>query len=163
MTETYVSAGLLGLVLGVMAVGAVARNAGRPLVWGDELAVLLMAASVFFAASACLSDAAPFGRHIAVDLMTERYPALRHVVDAVLLVLVAGFGLCLWRWLDPVGLWRAGGGAELGRETFNFTWTEPTMSLGLRKVWFWLSMVPATLGAMFHLAVRLRFGGHTTC
>jgi len=150
--EERLAAALLGAALCCLLAGAVARTAGRPLLWGDELAVLLMAIAAFFAASAAIAG----GGHLTVDALRKRLPlSLRRGVDALLALLIAGFLGCLWVWLDPVGLLRSGGGMALARETGNFTYTEPTMTLGVPKVWFWLPMVPATLGALFHALMRV--------
>lgn len=80
-------------------------------------------------------------------------------MDATLLLPAAGFAACLWAWLDPVGLVRHGSPQDLARETANFVFSEPTMTLGVPTVWFWLPMVPATAGALLHLVARLIRGG----
>ncbi|WP_418595576.1 TRAP transporter small permease [Ponticoccus sp. (in: a-proteobacteria)] len=162
--ETALSAGLLGVMLACMAAGAAMRSLGQPLVWADELAVLTMAGAAFFGAAACLAE----GGHLSVDLLRARLcegarRGLARVVDAALLLLLLGFAACLWTWLDPVGLIAAGSGAALAQESFNFTYTEPTMTLGLAKVWFWLPMVPATLGAIIHVVLRLAGQGGRAC
>lgn len=150
--ELRLAALLLLAMLLCMGAGAVMRSVGQPLIWSDELAVLLMVAAAFFAASSNLSS----GAHVAVDLLARRLPArAAWLVEALLFALLAGFLACLWVWLDPVGLWGAGSGAALARESGNFTYTEPTMTLGVAKIWFWLPMLPATLGALVHMAARL--------
>ncbi len=149
--EIRLAAALLGGALCCMLAGGAMRSLGRPLIWTDELAVLCMAVAALFGASAGIAS----GQHLAVGALAARLPrALRRGADALLAALLAGFLLCLWIWLDPLGLLRAGSGAALARETGNFTYAEPTMTLGLRKIWFWLAMIPATLGALFHALVR---------
>lgn len=149
--EERVAAVLLGAALCGLLAGAAMRSLGRPLIWGDEMAVLLMVIAAFFAASAAIAR----GAHLTVDGLLTRLPRpLRRGVDLFLALMLAGFLGCLWVWLDPVGLMRAGSGAQLARETGNFTYTEPTMTLGMLKIWFWLPMLPAALGALFHAGVR---------
>ncbi len=142
-------------MLAWMAAAALARSAGRPLIWSDELSIYLVAGSAFFAASAALAR----GKHMTVDIVSRRMgQRFRRTVDAVLLLAVTVFAGCLWIWLDPVGLLRFGG-QDLARETANFVYSEPTMTLGVPKVWFWLPMVPATVGAMLHMVARMIRGG----
>lgn len=153
--ELRVSAVLIGVMLAICAAGAVTRSLGRPLVWSDELVVLLMVSAAFFAVSANLAK----GAHIHVDVISRHLPeAWRRGRTALLLAMLLGFLGCLWVWLDPVGLMRAGSGAGLAKETGNFTYTEPTMTLGIAKIWFWLPMVFASICAAFHMAVRLICG-----
>lgn len=154
--ELALSAVLLAAMLVCMAAAAVARSAGRPLVWSDELSVYLVASSAFFAASAALAG----GKHMSVDIVSRRMgQGFQRAVDGVLLLAVSGFAVCLWTWFDPAGLLRHGSAQDLARETANFVYSEPTMTLGVSKVWFWLPMVPATVGAMLHVAARLVRGG----
>ena len=94
---------LLLAVLALMSGGAVLRYVAMPLVWADELAVLLMCSAAFLGASAALADRA----HMALTLVTGRLPpvaALRaaRVGDAVLIALFLCLAAILWRWFDPV-------------------------------------------------------------
>lgn len=159
--ELRIAALLLGAMLAICAVGAVTRSLGQPLVWSDELAILLMVSAALFAASANLAK----GVHIQVDILSRRFSEpWRRAGSALLLALLLGFLLCLWRWLDPIGLWRAGSGTALARQTGNFTYTEPTMTLGVAKIWFWLPMVVASLCTTFHMTVQLACGrGRVSC
>jgi len=153
--ELKIAALLLAAMLAVIAAGAGLRTLGRPLVWGDELAVQLMALSALFGISANIAR----GGHVTVDLVSRRLPrAARLPADLVLFAATLGFAICLWRWFDPVGLIRLGSAGALARETMNFVYEEPTMTLGLGKHWFWLAFVPATAGAGLHALVRLLRG-----
>ncbi|MBU2963586.1 TRAP transporter small permease [Citreicella sp. C3M06] len=150
--EERIAAALLGAALCCLLAGAVMRSLGRPLIWGDELAVLAMVIAAFFAGSAAIAR----GAHLTVDGVLRHLPRwARRGVDLVLVALLLGFFYCLWVWLDPVGLIAAGSGAQLARDAGNFTYTEPTMTLGVLKIWFWLPMLPAALGALFHALVRV--------
>ena len=150
--EERLAAVLLGAALSCMLAGAITRSLGRPLIWSDELAVLLMVIAAFFASSAAIKG----GRHLTVDALLLRLPrAMHRLIEVVLAVMLVGFAGCLWVWLDPMGLIAAGTGQALARESGNFTYTEPTMTLGVLKIWFWLPMIPATLGALFHALMRV--------
>lgn len=159
--ELRLAALLLAGMLVVMAAGAVMRTAGRPLIWGDELAVLLMAVSALFGLSSNIAT----GHHIAVDLLARRLGGVADLlIGCLLLAATAGFAVCLVRWFDPAGLLRLGSVEVLARETMNFVYQEPTMTLGLRKAWFWAAFAPATLGAMLHaLVLILRAGRGQPC
>lgn len=133
-------AGLLTLaVFVVLMLNVVSRSLGKPLIWSDELAIHLMIWAALFGASLGLA----YQQHIAVtlvpDLLGPRNVArLALAVDVVLLVFFVVLAVLLWQWFDLPGLYAAGSAAAHGPVNFNFIWSEPTVTLGVRKVWFWL-------------------------
>lgn len=149
--------GLLVAAMFLLLLGnAVSRSIGRPLIWTDELAVHLMVWLAFLGASLGVA-----GRnHMAISLLPDRLDPqarqhLRLLADLLVAVFFAGMLALCWRWLDPVGLIRAGSGAALAQQSFNFVYTDPTQTLGIRKIWFWL-IVPATsLTGLLHALAAL--------
>ncbi|MBT9384545.1 TRAP transporter small permease subunit [Pseudooceanicola sp. CBS1P-1] len=154
--ETALAAGLMGGVFLILLIGAGWRSAGHPLAWSDELAVLLMACAGFFGASAALAS----GRHISVDLLEARLgprgrARVQGLVRLVLLLALAGFALLLWRWFDPLGLLRAESAQAFAEATFNFVYQEPTVTLGVPKVWAWLVLIPFCAGSLLHVLAQI--------
>ncbi|WP_341485747.1 TRAP transporter small permease subunit [Thioclava sp. GXIMD4215] len=150
--EMALSAACLAAVVLMMGAGTVARSLGHPFVFSDDLAISLMVWGALFSISANLAQ----GGHMRVDLLLPHLPHfLIRLIDAVCAVMLAGFVLTLWLWLDPLGLIGAGGAMQLAMTTGNYTYTEPVMTLGILKIWIWLPLVPASLGALYHALIRL--------
>lgn len=152
-----VIAGLLASVtFALLLLNVVTRAAGSPLIWVDELAIYAMIWMAFMGTSLAIRHRG----HIAVTLLSDGLrPDGRRlavaIVDALLLSLMAVFVVLVWNWFDPVGLLEAGDLATFGRTTFNFIYQEPTTTLGLRKVWFWLIMPVFALCGTLHAAANL--------
>ncbi|WP_372500776.1 TRAP transporter small permease (plasmid) [Tistrella mobilis] len=151
--------GIFCLLLG----NVVSRSLGNPLIWTDELAVFLMAWAAFIGASLGLARR----QHIAITLLPDALrPAARRqlaiLVDVALLVFLAVLSVQIWRWFDPVGVLQAASIEDFTASTFNFIYQEPTVTLGMHKVWFWLVMpvfcVTATIHVLASLAGRLTGG-----
>lgn len=154
--EAWAAGILMVLVLSVLLAGVVMRTAGRPLIWGDELAVNLM----IWAALAGTSLGLAHRAHIAVTLVPDMLGArgrqvLAVTVDLLLLAFFAILAVLLWRWFDLPGLIAAGSAEAHGAATFNFIWSEPTVTLGVRKVWFWLALPIFCLTGGLHVAASL--------
>lgn len=154
--EGALGALLVAVIFAAILSGSVARGLARPLVWTDELAVHLMVWLAFIGASMGVG----LGNHMVMGLLPERMgPTGQRVVallcDGLVLVFLLGFGLLVWRWLDLPGLLRAGSAQALARESFNFVWLDPTLTLGLRKIWFWLIIPVSTLTAILHVLARI--------
>ncbi|MDO5622752.1 MAG: TRAP transporter small permease subunit [Paracoccus sp. (in: a-proteobacteria)] len=155
--EAGLGALLVAAILVLLLANVVSRGIGRPLIWTDELAVHLMAWLAFLGASLGIA-----GRnHMAIGILPDRLdPRARATLRVVVTLLVVAFlavmlMLC-WLWLDPAGLIRAGSGAALAAETFNFVYTDPTQTLGIRKIWFWLIVPTSMTAAMLHALTALR-------
>lgn len=154
--ETCVAALIVAAIFLTMTAGAILRSLGQPLLWADELAVHLMVVLAFLSASICIATRS----HMAIDLLPDLLgPQGKHRLAYAVLALVIGFEILMlwlcWRWLDPVGLWQAGSGAALAAKTFNFAFVDPTMTLGLRKIWFWAIIPVSSLCGLIHSTAHL--------
>lgn len=134
----------------------VSCTGGVPLIWVDELAVLLMAWIAFIGASVGLA----YRQHIAVTLLPDALTAtarkrLAILVDLLLLVFFAVLSVQLWSWFDPVGLWRADSIETYSMTSFNFIYQEPTVTLGMAKFWFWLVLPLFCVTSVIHILASL--------
>lgn len=157
--EGAVGALLVLVILAAILAGSIGRGLARPLVWTDELAVHLMVWLAFIGASMGVG----LGNHMVMGLLPERMgPAGQRAVallcDGLVLVFLLGFALLVWRWLDLPGLIRAGSPQALARQSYNFVWLDPTLTLGLRKIWFWLIVPVSTMTAILHVLARIAAG-----
>lgn len=151
--ESAVLIVLVALIAAILLAGTLARAAGHPLTGADEAAVMAMAWTGFIGASLAVHEQA----HMAIRLWPEgARPGLRLWLDRAARLVAAvfwvGLAILLWRWFDPVGLIRAGGADALAATRFNYLYTEPTQTIGLRKFWFWLVLPISTATALVHLA-----------
>lgn len=147
---------LVALMLGVVLVNLIFRVAGHPLIWGDELAVNLMIWAALTGASLGLAHR----QHISVDLVPgfvgpKAQRLLAIAVDLVLIGFFVTLAVLLWQWFDLPGLIAAGSAEAHGAATFNFIWSEPTVTLGLRRVWFWLILPIFCLTGFVHVSASL--------
>ncbi len=154
--EAILAGILAALTFGLLLLNVVTRAAGSPLIWVDELAIYAMIWMAFMGTSLAIRHRG----HIAVTLLSDGLrPHGRRVmvafVDALLLALMTVFIALVWNWFDPVGLIAAGDLSTFSRTTFNFIYQEPTTTLGLRKVWFWLIMPVFALCGTLHAAANL--------
>jgi len=154
--EAWIAGLLVLAVFCLMMANVISRAASRPLIWSDELAIYLMACATFIGASVGLAHR----RHIAVMLLPDLAPervgrGLMLLVDAVLLLFFGIFAVLLWRWFDPVNVLRAASLETYSMSTFNFMWQEPTLTLGLRKVWFWLVLPVFCFTGALHVAASM--------
>jgi TRAP-type C4-dicarboxylate transport system permease small subunit len=148
----------LVLALPLMILANVAGRALRsPIYWVDELAVLCMVWLTMIGLSLIIRtrDA------VAVTMLLDALPAhslkpMRVAVDVITL----GFALALlylcYLWFDPVLLVRVGFDAEaFAADSFNFMYDEPTATLGVKKVWFWLIVPLAAFTTSVHALANL--------
>ncbi|MDG4674233.1 TRAP transporter small permease subunit [Shinella sp. 838] len=154
--EAWLAGALIFLIFLLLLANVVCRTLGLPLIWADELAVLLMAWVAFVGASMGLAHR----QHIAVTLLPDAMPAaarrrLALLVDGLLLVFLAVLIVQLWNWFDPIGLWRAGSVDAFSSSAFNFIYQEPTITLGVPKFWFWLVLPIFCLTSVLHVVASL--------
>lgn len=163
-TAEGIGAGLcVAVIFGLLLANVVSRGLGKPLIWTDELAVFLMVWAAFLGASLGIARR----QHIAITLLPDMAGAstrraLALAVDVALLVFLLALSAQIWRWFDPITLWRSASAEAFSLATFNFIYQEPTVTLGMRKMWFWLVLplfcVTATIHVLASLAGRLSGG-----
>lgn len=149
--EAATGAAIIAAIFGLLLANVASRALGRPLVWTDELALHLMVMLAFIGASIGIA----IRSHMAIGILADRLDARPRLVldlatDMLVLCFLLVMAALVWRWFDLPGLWRAGSGAALAQQTFNFIYTDPTMTLGLGKVWFWLIMPLTCVTAIIH-------------
>lgn len=154
--ESLLGAAIVAVILLAVLAGSVSRSLRMPLIWTDELAVHLMVWLAFLGASMGVA----LRNHMVMGLLPEYLgPAGQRWLARLVGLLVTAFWLAMlavcWRWLDLPGLIRSGSGRALARETFNFVWTDPTLTLGLRKIWFWLIVPLTALTGLIHALAAL--------
>ncbi|WP_010137916.1 TRAP transporter small permease [Oceanicola sp. S124] len=154
-TELCVATCLVAALLCVVALGALARGLGMPLIWTDEAAALLMASATFPAASALIASR----EHVEIPLLAGMLPPRAARVAAILsdlalLAVLLALSVLVWRWFAPLDLLTPMLGAEPPMFP-NFLYSEPTATLGLRRLWFWLALPLFCLGACLHVLTRL--------
>lgn len=152
--DSWLAGVLVCIIFCLLIANAFTRAFGTPVIWIDELAIYAMIWAAFMGSSAAL----PRREHIAVTLLPDALPPKRRallqiVVDALVLGFVASFGFIVWRWFDPITVMAAETLRDFSKATFNFIYTEPTTTIGMRKVWFWLIMPYAAVTLFIH-AVR---------
>ena len=160
--EIFCAAILAGVVSVLIILNVVTRSMRIAIFWVDEAAIYAMVLMTFLAASAAIERR----EAIAITLIVDAVPL--HVqrlfwlfVDAVTLIGALLLLWLCWMWFQPDVLWRTGFDFRaFQRETFNFIYREPTLTLGWPKWWLWL-VVPVfaaglTLHALSNLVKTLR-------
>ncbi len=133
------------------------RNMGQALFWVDELAIYAMVWMTFLGASAALHHRTSVSITLISDTVS---PKARIWIGRFVDLTVLGFSLALlwfcWRWFLPLDLIRAGFDIfQFQGSTFNFIYSEPTLTLGVPKYLFWLVMWLFALGATLHSLAHL--------
>lgn len=143
---------LVALILSLMIAGMIARSLGAPLIWSDELAIAAMVWLAFIGGSLAIAT----GMHMVMGLLPETlappnvyWVSLLNNFLVLLFLLLSG--LVIWNWLDLPGLWAAGSGQAYAERSFNFLYTDPTLTLGIRKIWFWLILPISTICGIIHV------------
>ncbi|MDH2328425.1 TRAP transporter small permease subunit [Cereibacter sp. SYSU M97828] len=154
--ETALAAVLVAAIFAALLANVVSRGLGHPLVWTDELAVHLMVWIAFLGASLGIASR----NHMAIGILPERLSdhargRLVVLIDALVLGFTAMMAVLVWNWLDLPGLIAAGSGAALAERSFNFVYLDPTLTLGIRKIWFWLILPITCVTGMIHAAATL--------
>lgn len=154
--ESLAIGALMMSIFALLMVNVISRAIGRPVIWVDELAVFIMIWVALVGASLALAKR----EHLAVTLLPDALPIqhrtrLVFAIDLLLLAFFGFFAVVLWHWFDPITLWRAGSANAFSRETFNFIYQEPTVTLGIQKIWFWLILPVFCLSGLIHISARL--------
>lgn len=150
--EAWFTGAIILVILLILLANVVSRTLGAPLIWTDELAVYLMAIGAFSGASLGVARRQHIAVTLLADMLDRRKRRLLSVaVDTVLLLLFVCFGWMLWNWFDPVNVLTTESLQAYSRSSFNFLYQEPTTTLGVRKVWFWLILPVFCLSGIVHI------------
>ena len=141
----------------LILINVVTRNVGHALFWVDELAIYAMIWMTFLGASAALHHRNSVSITLILDAVApDARQVIRKFVDATVFVFSLAMLWFCWRWFFPLDLIQAGFDLmKFQGETFNFIYTEPTLTLGVPKYLFWLVMWLFALGATLHSAAHL--------
>lgn len=147
---------ICGLLL--LTVVAILKTAiGSPLYWASEAALGLMLFTAFLGQSMLVYT----GGHPAVTLAAELAgpglgAVLTKLVDVVLLALAILLLVFAWRVFDPLGVIAADFRMmDFALSSGNFTYQEPTNTLGIAKAWIWIAPVPTFLTMGVHAGSRV--------
>jgi len=155
--EIFCAATLAASVTGLILLNVITRATGNAIYWVDEAAIYAMVWMTFLAASAALH----YRTAIAVTVLNEFVSPgwrglLMRFVDVVVFIFAC---LLVWvclRWFMPFQLAAQGWDIKAFQgATFNFIYSEPTNTMGFKKVWVWLALVLFTFGAFLHSLANL--------
>jgi len=141
----------------LILLNVVTRTAGAALFWVDELAIYAMVWMTFLGASAALHHRTA----VSITMLLDAVPVgTRRVIVKIVDVIVLGFALAMlwfcWRWFLPLEIASAGfDRMTFQGNTFNFIYSEPTLTLGLPKYLFWLVMWLFSVGAVLHSSAHV--------
>lgn len=155
--EMYISAALLSLILILLLINVFTRMINSPIYWVDEAAILAMVWMALFAASAGIQKKSSIAVTIVSSLLSGRtYHSLMALVDMIMLIFFIVLTVLCWYWFDPMGLYMTSWNlSEFSLSTLNFIYEEPTMTLGVKKFWFWLILPFFSILSLIHSAINL--------
>ncbi|MEB8386130.1 TRAP transporter small permease subunit [Rhodobacteraceae bacterium KMM 6894] len=159
--EMAAAACLAAAITGLILLNVITRAFNNAIFWVDEAAIYAMAWMTFLAASAAVH----FGHSVAVTILTDALApraarAAKLFVDLVVLIFALFMLWLCWRWFLPLDLMRAGFDTlAFQGETFNFIYAEPTLTLGIPKVWVWVVMWLFAGGMTLHAVANLTRAG----
>lgn len=154
--EILLAAVLTFVLFALLLANVTSRFFGRPLIWVDELAVYLMVIAAFLAAAAAIDARQHISVTLLPDMLSPRNAAiLRLLADLILLGFMLLLGWMVWVWFDPLTASAAESLDAFAAQTFNFIYQEPTVTLGLQKVWFWLVMPVFAIAATVHCLAQI--------
>jgi TRAP-type C4-dicarboxylate transport system permease small subunit len=141
----------------LILINVITRTAGNALYWIDELAIYAMVWMTFLGASSALHHR----NAISITILTDAVPEqARRAIVKLVDIIVFAFALAMvwfcWRWFLPLDIASAGfDRMAFQGSTFNFIYSEPTLTLGLPKYLFWLAMWLFALGALLHSTMHV--------
>ncbi|WP_435231677.1 TRAP transporter small permease [Pseudopelagicola sp. nBUS_20] len=141
----------------LILLNVITRTAGNALFWIDELAIYAMVWMTFLGASAALHHR----NAISITILTDALPKKgKQTVVKLVDIIVFFFALAMvwfcWRWFLPLDIVNAGfDRIAFQGNTFNFIYSEPTLTLGVPKYFFWLAMWFFALGALLHSTMHV--------
>lgn len=155
--EIYISAALLALIFILLLINVITRMINSPIYWVDEAAILAMVWMALLAASAGIQKKSSISVTIVSGLLSGKgYHCLMVLVDTIMFFFFIVLTVLCWFWFDPIGLYASGWDlSEFSLSTFNFIYEEPTMTLGIKKFWFWLILPFFSSLSLIHSTVNV--------
>jgi len=141
----------------LILLNVVTRATGNALFWVDELAIYAMVWMTFLGASAALHHRSS----VSITILTDAVPGrVKQVIAKLVDIIIFAFSLAIlwfcWRWFLPLDIASAGfDRIAFQGDTFNFIYSEPTLTLGLPKYLFWLAMWIFGFGALLHSSMHV--------
>ena len=150
--EMVVGAILAGSITVLILLNVVTRSMGHALYWVDEAAISAMVWMGFLGASVTLHYRQSVSVTLIPDALTPKFARpLGVFVDVCVLAFALVLLVLTWFWFDPLTLAETGFDTKkFSGQTFNFIYSEPTTTIGMRKIWFWLIMPYAALTLTLH-------------
>lgn len=150
--ELFVAAILAGLVTVLILVIVVTRTLRISVFWAEETAIYAMVIMAFLAASAAIERREAIAITLIVDAVRPPIQRLIYIfVDLITLACAVFLLYICWIWFRPEVMWQVGFDIRaFQRETFVFTYTEPALTLGVPKFWFWLVVPVFAASLLLH-------------
>ncbi|MCC5987569.1 MAG: TRAP transporter small permease subunit [Pararhodobacter sp.] len=150
--ELFVAAVLAGVVTVLILLNVVARSLRISLFWVEETAIYTMVIMAFLAAAAAIERRETIAITLIVDAVRPQVRRLIYIfVDLVTLGCAVFLLYICWIWFRPDVMWQVGGDIRaFQRQTFIFTYSEPALTLGMPKFWFWLVVPVFAASLLLH-------------
>lgn len=149
--EAPVAGVLIAVVFALLILNVVTRAMTMPVYWIDELAIYTMIWSAFVGASLCLNKKSHIAVTLLLDMLPTRFSNIVLVgVNLLLISFFVIFAFVIWRWFDPLTMLTSESLTAFSQATFNFIYDEPTTTIGMRKIWFWLILPVFCLTGFLH-------------
>ncbi|HEY0834696.1 MAG TPA: TRAP transporter small permease subunit [Azospirillum sp.] len=162
--ERVAACALIAAVAGLILLNVFTRAFNVALYWVDEAAIYAMVWATLVAASLTLRKRGLIAVTLLLDAAGPRVRRAMTVLNDAIILAFSGYLIWLcWIWFAPLEFARAG--FDVGAfvvATGNFLYGEPTLTIGIPKVWVWLIMpvfaVTLTVHALANLAESLADG-----
>lgn len=155
--EIFTAASLAMMVTLLILLNVITRTLGAAIFWVDELAIFAMIWMTFLGASAALHHRTAVSVHLLTSILPPRWEKItRKAVDAIVFLFALAMMIFCWIWFSPLKLIQADFDlTAFQSQSFNFIYTEPTLTLGVPKYLFWMVMWIFSIGALIHATSHL--------
>ena len=145
------------LVTVFILLNVVTRSLNVALYWVDELAIYSMIWMVMIGASTKIHHRQGISVNLAQFIVGENlWRIFKRVVDVLIFLFSATLVWLAWIWYDPATLASLNFDTEaFSRDTFNFIYQEPTLTIGVPKYLVWLVMPLTALTMTIHSCANL--------
>lgn len=155
--ELWLAGILAGLVTLLILLNVFTRAVDGAIYWVDEAAIYAMIWMALLATSAALARREAIAVALIYEFASTRLArVVGAFVDIVVLVFAGAMLWLTWLWFSPAALARAGFDLMAFQgATFNFIYAEPTLTLGIKKVWVWLIVPIFALHTSVHALANI--------